>query len=152
MNRSVGRRSRLLAALGAAALILAMMAAPASAAGRPYARIVFEFTCNATGDPFCAPDYFGFRYTATLWPDGSAVTQGSFNIHTRGGSGGSGEPINDQTSWTGTTGPLNLAVAVDPNNLYYNLGVGTLSFPQTPGHYSYRPLPGTSGEITVIRY
>lgn len=152
MKRTIGRRSRVLAALGAAALMLATVIAPAAAAERPVARIVFSFTCNGTGDPFCAPEYFGFRYTAVLWPDGTGVTQGSFNTHTRGGPGGGGQPLNDEIEWTATTGPLNTAVAIDPDNLYYNLRVGTLSFPQTAGHYAYRPLSGTSAEITVIRY
>ena len=123
----------------------------AGAVEQPVARIVFEFSCNGTDDPFCAPDYFGFRYTATLWPDGEATIQGSFNEHTRGGTGGSGEPLRDVVEWTATTGPLNLATAEDPSNLYFNLGVGTLSFPQTAGHYLYQPMPGTQGIVIVIR-
>lgn len=152
MKRSVGRRSGFVAALGAALLVIAAIAAPVSATERPVARIVFEYSCNATGDPFCAPNYFGFRYTATLWADGTGVTQGSFNLHTRGGRADGGMPINDEIEWTATTGPLNTPVGEDPDNLYFNLGVGTLSFPQTEGHYPFHPLPGTEGEVTVIRY
>lgn len=152
MNRSPGRLSGRLAAIIVAATALAGVVAPAAAADRPVARISWEFTCNATGDPFCAPEYLGFRYTATLWADGSGVTQGSVNLHTRGGAAEGATPVNDEIEWTATTGPLNLAVGVDPNNLYFNLGVGTLSFPQTEGHYAGFGEPGTSFQVTVIRY
>lgn len=153
MKGSFGRRGGALAAAAAALLVIIGAVSPAAAATRPVARIVFEFGCNATGDPFCAPNYLGFRYTAILWPDGTGVTQGAVNLHTRGGGAAEGAtPVNDEIEWTATTGPLNLAVGVDPNNLYFNLGVGTLSFPQTEGHYAGHGAPGTSFQVTVIRY
>ena len=133
-------------------LVLAGAFAPATAAEQPVARIVFEFSCNATNDAACAPSYNGFRYTAVLWPDGTGETQGSFDVHGRGGAAGAGGPVNDEIEWTATTGPLNFAVGVDPSNLYFNLGVGTLSFPQTAGHYSGHPMPGLQANVTVIRY
>ena len=145
---------RLAALLAIGALLAASLAAPAAIAAKStvVARVTFSFACNATGDPFCSPDYFGFRYTAELRSDGTGTTQGSFNLHQRGGPAGGGDSINDEIEWTATTGALNLVVAVDPSDLYFNLGFGTLSFPQTAGHYSYHPVPGITSEVTVIRY
>ena len=79
------------------------------------------------------------------------MTHGAVNIHTRGAAAEGATAVNDAIEWTATTGALNLAVGEDPSNLYFNLGEGTLSFPQTAGHYSFHPLPGTEGEVTVIR-
>lgn len=45
-----------------------------------------------------------------------------------------------------------MPTAIDPSNAYFNvdLGVGPISVPQTPGHYSAHPEPGITVEVNVL--
>lgn len=145
-------RNRVLAGLVAALVLGATSSATVLGTGEAaVAQIEFAFTCNATDDPFCAPEYFGIRYRATLWDGGSATIAGAYSKHQRGGPGAGAESLHGTATWWASTGPDGPPVATDPNDLYYNLdlGSGALAFPQTPGHYSYRPGPGVSGQIQV---
>ena len=49
MIGSMQRGTRRLAALGVVAFLMGAAVAPAAAADRPVAQIVFEYSCNATG-------------------------------------------------------------------------------------------------------
>jgi hypothetical protein len=152
--RSIGRRSRLVAALGAAVLILVTVLAPAAAAGSVVARLTFAANCANAEIPACEVEPFGIRYTVALQSDGTAVVDGSFSKRNPGSGTGGGDPIHVEIPYTVTTGPAGLTVGGDPDDRYYNidLGNGTLSFPVTSGHFNAHFVSGVQIESTVFTY
>lgn len=157
MRDSFGRRSRLVAAIGAAALVLATIVGPASAASGVVARITFAANCANAEIPACAAEPFGIRYTVELSDDWTATVDGSFSkrnpgVGSTGGAGG--DPIHIEISYSVTTGPLGLTVGDDPNDQYYNidLGNGVLSFPVMSGHFNAHFTSGVQIESTVRTY
>jgi hypothetical protein len=146
-----------------AALAVATLGASSSgvaaygAADHPLAQIEFSANCNNPGFPLCAPPPAGFGLGGIwLWIEIDANNTGDIAGagcgHVRGGGGGAGS-IRGDITWWGSTGPQGLAFAVDPHNLYYNVSLGDggppLSFPQTVGHYSFKPAPGVTIQTQV---
>ena len=146
-----------------AALAVATLGASSSgvaaygAADHPLAQIEFSANCNNPSFPLCAPPPAGFGLGGIwVWIEIDANNTGDIAGagcgHVRGGGGGAGS-IRGDITWTASTGPQGIAFAVDPHNLYYNVNLGDggppISFPQTVGHYSFRPAPGVSIQTQV---
>jgi hypothetical protein len=128
-------------------------------ADQPLAQIEFSANCNNPDFPLCAPPPAGFGLGGIwVWieidADGTGDIAGAGCGHVQGGGGSSGAgSIRGDITWTASTGPLGLAFAADPHNLYYNVSLGDggppLSFPRTIGHYSFRPAPGVSVQTQI---
>jgi hypothetical protein len=127
------------------------------AADHPLAQIEFSANCNNPSYPLCAPPPAGFGLGGIwVWieidSNGTGDIAGAGCGHIRGGGGGAGS-IRGDITWTASTGARGLAFAVDPHNLYYNVSLGDggppISFPQTVGHYSFRPAPGVSIQTQI---
>jgi hypothetical protein len=146
-----------------AALAIATLGVSASgvsaygAADHPLAQIEFSANCNNPSFPLCAPPPAGFGLGGVwMWieidANGTGDIAGAGCGHDRAGSGGAGS-IRGDITWWGSTGPQGIAFAVDPHNLYYNVSLGDggppISFPQTVGHYSFRPAPGVSVQTQI---
>jgi hypothetical protein len=125
-------------------------------ADQPLAQIEFSANCNNPAFPLCFPPPNGFGLGGVwFWieidANGTGDIAGAGCGHDRAGSGGAG-PITGEISWTGgaATGE---AFFVDPNGKYYNVTLPgspvALSFPQTQGHYSFRPAPGVTIQLQV---
>jgi hypothetical protein len=126
-------------------------------ADHPLAQIEFSANCNNPGFALCAPPPDGFGLGGIwLWIEidtgGTGDVAGAGCGHVRGGGGGAGS-IRGDVTWWASTGPQGLAFAVDPHNLYYNVDIGDggppLSFPQTVGHYSFKPAPGVTVQTQI---
>jgi hypothetical protein len=124
-------------------------------AEQPLAQIEFSGNCNNPDFPLCFPPPNGFGLGGVwFWIEidagGTGDIAGAGCGHDRAGSGGAG-PIKGEISWTG--GAANGAVFfADPNNKYYNVTIpdGTVfSFPQTQGHYSFKPAPAVTIQLQV---
>jgi hypothetical protein len=142
---------------GGSALALAPAVAAYGRADHPLAQIEFSANCNNPSFPLCAPPPDGFGLGGVwLWIEIDANNTGDVAGagcgHIRGGGGGAGSIRGDVTWWP-STGPQGLAFATDPHNLYYNVDIGDggppLSFPQTVGHYSFRPAPGVTVQTQI---
>jgi hypothetical protein len=127
------------------------------AADHPLAQIEFSANCNNPSYPLCAPPPAGFGLGGIwVWieidSNGTGDIAGAGCGHIRGGGGGAGS-IRGDITWTASTGARGLTFAVDPHNLYYNVSLGDggppISFPQTVGHYSFRPAPGVSIQTQI---
>ena len=126
-------------------------------ADRPLAQIEFSANCNNPSYPLCAPPPAGFGLGGIwVWIEidagGSGDIAGAGCGHIKGVGGGASS-IRGDITWTASTGAQGLSFAVDPNNLYYNVSLGDggppISFPQTVGHYSFRPAPGVSVQTQI---
>ena len=151
-------------ALVGSALVLAALgpgASSAAAYGRadqPLAQIEFSANCNNPSFFLCAPPPDGFGLGGIwLWIEidsgGTGDVAGAGCGHVQGGPRGGAGSIRGDITWTASTGPLGVAFAVDPNNLYYNVDLGDggppISFPQTVGHYSFAPAPAVTIQTQV---
>lgn len=153
------RKLRLLLAAGALAVAsLGASTGGVAAYGRadqPLAQIEFSANCNNPSYFLCSPEFFGLG-GVWLWieidANGTGDIAGAGCGHVRGVGGGAGS-IRGDITWTASSVPQGLSFAVDPNNLYYNVSLGDggppLSFPQTVGHYSFRPAPGVSVQTQI---
>ena len=149
-----------------AAVLLAVATLGASSGGvaaygraeQPLAQIEFSANCNNPDFPLCFPPPNGFGLGGVwFWieidnnPTGTGDIAGAGCGHIRGVGGGAG-PIRGEITWTGgaATGEV---FFVDPNNKYYNVTLPgspvALSFPQTQGHYSFRPAPAVTIQLEV---
>jgi len=127
-------------------------------ADHPLAQIEFSANCNNPSFPLCAPAPDGFGLGGIwLWIEidtsGTGDVAGAGCGHVRGGGGGGAGSIKGDITWWASTGAQGLAFAVDPNNMYYNVDIGDggppFSFPQTVGHYSFRPAPGVTVQTQI---
>jgi hypothetical protein len=129
-------------------------------ADQPLAQIEFSGNCNNPGFFLCAPPPAGFGLGGVwFWieidANGTGDIAGAGCGHDRAGSGGAG-PIKGEISWTGgaATGEVFFA---DPQGMYYNVALPgppgsppmVLSFPQTQGHYSFKPAPAVTIQLQV---
>ena len=149
-----------------AASLLAVAALGASTGGvaayghadRPLAQIELSANCNNPAFPLCFPPPDGFGLGGIwLWIEidssGTGDVAGAGCGHIRGVGGGAG-PIRGDVTWTASVGPQGFNFfAVDPSNLYYNVSLPgqpmVFSFPQTVGHYSFRPAPAVTVQLQV---
>jgi hypothetical protein len=152
MMRGMRRFRSGLAVAMVAGAALGAGASSVLAAGPAAPQIEFAFSCNATGDALCAPEYFGIRYRVTLEDGGVADVTGAFSKHHRAGPGAGAEPLSGPGTWWASIGPDGLVAAADPHDRYFNvdLSVGPVSFPQTAGHYGLEPAPGISVQVEVL--
>jgi hypothetical protein len=123
----------------------------------PLAQIEFSGNCNDPEFFLCFPPPAGFGLGGVwFWieidsnPAGTGDIAGAGCGHIRGVGGGGG-PIRGEITWTGgaATGAV---FFVDPNNMYYNVTIpdGTVfSFPQTQGHYSFKPAPAVTIQLQI---
>ena len=148
----------------AALLALAVLTSSSSGvlayghADLPLAQIAVSANCNNPDFPLCAPPPAGFGLGGIwLWIEidsgGSGDVAGAGCGHIRGVGGGA-DPIRGDITWWSSTGPQGFNFfAIDPNNLYYNVSLGNggppFSFPQTQGHYSFKPAPGVSVQVQI---
>jgi hypothetical protein len=128
-------------------------------ADRPLAQIELSANCNNPGFPLCFPPEAGGFGLGGIWlwieidSSGAGDLAGAGCGHIRGVGGGAG-PIRGDITWTGSVGPQGFNFfAFDPNNLYYNVTLpgqpSVFSFPQTVGHYSFKPAPGVTIQVQV---
>ncbi|MGE5156304.1 MAG: hypothetical protein ACM3JP_02280 [Betaproteobacteria bacterium] len=124
-------------------------------ADQPLAQIEFSGNCNNDSFFLCAPPPAGFGLGGIwLWIEidagGSGDVAGAGCGHVKGFGGGAGPIVGDIT-WTGGA-PQGEVFFPDPNNLYYNVTLGpgeTIAFPQTVGHYSFKPAPAVTIQLQV---
>ena len=129
-------------------------------ADHPLAQIEFSANCNNPSFPLCAPPPDGFGLGGVwLWIEidtgGSGDVAGAGCGHVRGGGGGAG-PIKGDVTWTGGAA-AGEAFFTDPQGAYYNVTLPgppgappmVLSFPQTQGHYSFKPAPGVTIQLQI---
>lgn len=151
------RKLHLLLAAGTLAVVsLGASTGGAAAYGkadRPLAQIEFSANCNNPGFVLCSPEFFGLG-GVWLWievdANGTGDVAGAGCGHIRGAGGGAGS-IRGDVTWTSSEGPEGIALAEDPNDMYYNVdfGDGPISFPQTVGHYSFIPAPAVSIQTQI---
>jgi hypothetical protein len=144
-----------------AALAIATLGASSSGvaaygrADHPLAQIEFSANCNNPGYFLCSPQVFGLG-GIWLWieidANGTGDVAGAGCGHVRGVGGGAG-PIRGDITWTLTLGAQGESFGVDPNDMYYNVSLGgggpMISFPQTVGHYSFKPAPAVTIQTQV---
>ena len=151
-----------------AASLLAVAALGASTGGvaayghadQPLAQIEFSANCNNPAFILCGPPPDGFGLGGIwLWieidADGTGDVAGAGCGHDRAGSGGA-FPIKGEITWTEGT-DIGNSLVPDPNGMYYYVALPAppgappmvLTFPQTQGHYSVRPVPGVSIQAQV---
>ena len=158
------RLMRLRVLLAATALAVAALGATTGGvsayghAEHPLAQIEFSANCNNPSFFLCAPAPNGFGLGGVwFWIEidegGTGDIAGAGCGHDRAGSGGAGS-IRGEITWVSSSpAPLGLSFATDPNDLYYNVFLGDggppRSFPQTQGHYSFKPAPGVTVQTQI---
>jgi hypothetical protein len=167
------RRLRLLLVLGASVVALGLLAAPGASADygkTSQYQVGISLNCDMPHSSIC--DQFGG--TGGFWGwyvfnnDGTGDAQVAGCGHTTGGIGGPGGAGagHEDIDFTWTTGPASGPI-VSPNGLDFyitsdttrftgrgggvatNINEGDTGIPAYPGHYSFRPAPGVSAQITV---
>jgi hypothetical protein len=145
------------------------------AADHPLAQIEFSGNCNNPDFFFCAPPPEGVG-TGGIWlwleidSGGTGDVSGAVCGHVVGGIGGPGgagaQSIRTEITWVPELGVPDPSVfgeaalpgMADPNGDYYLVsipdqdapgGSEQFLFPQTPGHYSFNPVPGVTLQLQV---
>jgi hypothetical protein len=150
------------------AVLLAVAALGASTGGvagygraeQPLAQIEFSGNYNNPDFFLCAPPPAGFGLGGVwFWIEidagGTGDIAGAGCGHDRAGSGGAG-PIRGEITWTGGEAS-GQAFFADPQGMYYNVTLPgppgsppmVISFPQTQGHYSFKPAPAVTIQLQV---
>jgi hypothetical protein len=146
-----------------AALLSATSVFAYGRADQPLAQLELSANCNNPDYFLCSPDAVGL---GGLWfwvevdADGTADLAGSVCGHDRAGSGGA-LSLRGETTWE-TVNAASIeellmsgiqAFVADPNGEYYVVAVPKIgerfAFPVTQGHYSFKPVPGVSLQMTV---